>query len=572
MSFPKTAPPDWLARIQSGAEELIPLEDFAALPDGLEWRLSHFYWETKGVEAFYTGDVPYISINDGRLSEDAADLLIRSHGRKRGAIRVMELGAGSGLFAKLFLDHVALAAPMLYRRLEYVVTDGTQRIVDQLSKSPLFEAHRTKMSFQHTRAPELEPKPAGGPFDLIIANYFLDILPATTLFFRGKDCFELEARACLRRDWDSHTALGLSRDELQAMLAVSVWTDPRLAELHEHLVLDCRYVPVDRKRLPQSRSIPSGNATPQGWWSHGAQALDCLEAATGLLASEGYLLIQDYAVDPVEDSGAQHFSGNQHFGGSLSNGVNFTQLAEWAKQGKCYHVEAPKVDSAHVRSRWIGQVGGSKKVRADFCELFDGARRDAVPDMMDAARDAIAEGHLEIARERMVRAATLRPRCWHLLERFSAFQLYQMKNYPLAREIANAGLAIHPDNSSLYNDRGDTWYFEEQYHLAEADFLEAIRHNPCDIRARFNLANCYAALKRHADALRWIAEALSYDQHGMYRDGLLAKQGEILAAISERARHTEKQKHNRFRNAQVLPVDERAPSPREPRALKSTKL
>jgi hypothetical protein len=544
-------PPPWLTRAREGNADLLPLEPHRPLAEGLEWRLSHYYWETRGPEAFYGGEVPYLSINDGRLSEDAADLFLRTHRRRRGPLRVLELGAGSGLFAKLFLDHLRRVDPSFADRVHYAVSDGTRRMVDALAASPLFDAHRGRVDFRLLHAPALTPDP--GQFDLVVGNYFLDILPSTTLFLDRGQAWELLVRACLPAAWDSRAEIGLERSELLARLAEPEWNDPRLAEVYAHLVLDCRLEPRRRAELPRPDGLPTGKQVPRGWWPHGAQALDCLDGIVDRLRPGGYALVQDYGfVEGGGEEGERPFCATQRFGGSLSNGVNFPQIAAWARR-RGWVAEAPPTDSTHVRSRWIGRPA-DRAARSAFRELFDGPRRDRVPDLLEQSREAIRLEEIETARARLLRAAELRPHCWHALERLSALHIYQVPDYLLAREVAEAGLALHPCNSSLLNDRGDAWFHEKDYARAEADFLLALRHHPGDARARFNLALVCAATGRPAEALRWIGEALAADARGAYREGLLAKQQEILHRLAQTREARQQRENNRFRNLPSPPT------------------
>src|ERR1700737_810598 len=83
------------------------IQEFRPLVQSLEWQLSDLYWDNDGEAPFIPRQRPFIINNSGRLSEDAAALLFANCLEKpAGAdpIRVLELGAGTGLFARYFLN------------------------------------------------------------------------------------------------------------------------------------------------------------------------------------------------------------------------------------------------------------------------------------------------------------------------------------------------------------------------------------------------------------------------------------------------------------------------------------
>jgi SAM-dependent methyltransferase len=113
------------------------LQEFRPLTRCLEWELSELHWNQQGILPFVENDVPFLINNSGRLSEHAAALLFANCLETLGAgsIRVLELGAGTGLFARYFLN--AFRAICLqenrdfYQRLIYYVTDRSMRTVQQ---------------------------------------------------------------------------------------------------------------------------------------------------------------------------------------------------------------------------------------------------------------------------------------------------------------------------------------------------------------------------------------------------------------------------------------------------------
>ncbi|MES1210475.1 MAG: hypothetical protein ABUS79_31430, partial [Pseudomonadota bacterium] len=113
------------------ATEATEFEGFRPLAECLEWRLADAYWSTAGVLPFVRNDVPYLVNNTGRLSESAAALVFAAFDEMRASLPerviILELGAGTGLYARYFLDAFAARCRAekrdYYDRLVYVVSD-----------------------------------------------------------------------------------------------------------------------------------------------------------------------------------------------------------------------------------------------------------------------------------------------------------------------------------------------------------------------------------------------------------------------------------------------------------------
>lgn len=90
------------------ATEPTEIEDFRPLGHCLEWRLADAYWDRAGIIPFVRNDVPYLVNNTGRLSENAAALVFAALNEARPSLParlvLLELGAGTGLHARYFLD------------------------------------------------------------------------------------------------------------------------------------------------------------------------------------------------------------------------------------------------------------------------------------------------------------------------------------------------------------------------------------------------------------------------------------------------------------------------------------
>src|SRR5258707_2143616 len=123
------------------------LQDFRSLTQSLEWELSELHWNRAGLLPFVESDVPFIINNTGRLSEHAAAVLFANctDFDDGGPITVLELGAGTGLFAKYFLDGFRFVCRQeqrdFYDRLLYLASDRSPRTVGQWQERGQFADH-----------------------------------------------------------------------------------------------------------------------------------------------------------------------------------------------------------------------------------------------------------------------------------------------------------------------------------------------------------------------------------------------------------------------------------------------
>jgi len=129
----------------------IALQEFWPLTDGVEWRLGQRYWQERGNKAFLRESVPYVINNDGSLSWNAAGLLFanlleaEAVGCLPPQIFALELGVGTGLFARYFLDafrHLSSHADKdYYERLCYIGADRSERMLLDLGRHGVLANH-----------------------------------------------------------------------------------------------------------------------------------------------------------------------------------------------------------------------------------------------------------------------------------------------------------------------------------------------------------------------------------------------------------------------------------------------
>lgn len=539
--------PELEDRLKSTPGEWVPLEEFGPLPRCLEWQLSRYYWEHQGPTAFFGGEVPYAVINDGRLSADAAKLLIELlKGSNTNSVRVLEIGGGSGLFAKLFLDEVRNLAPEVYQSITYNWSDASPTMVERAEREGLFSGHPGKVKCRVVAIPDMSAlhseRDAG--FDLIVVNYLLDNLPATLLRLSPYGMEELEVRTTLRGDLDRSRLGGITAFEWRERIRTKTHLR-ELVDLYPWFSLECRYRKVERDSLPFAALIPQPTDGSTVLWSHHPIAWEWLRSAVGFLRPRGGILINDYGHFPSKRT---HTSAAfQHFGGSLANGINFDELASFPKIAEDWKVTAPEQDSRQLYSRWISPQAEEFSAGV-FRILFAGARRDQVLDLVTRAEDSVEQGLNEEARWLFWQAHANAPRCWYVLERWAAFCISRLKDPQSGLELAQIGLELHPLSPALWNIKGDALYELKQFSQAEECYLQAIAINPRETLGRLNMAYVLFETGRHARALLVLAEALAFDKKSDHREAILEKQRQVLQRISRENQEAVIQQANRFRN------------------------
>lgn len=534
-------------RLRSGPGEWVPLEEFGPLPRSLEWRLARRFWDLRGPKAFFGGEVPYAVINDGRLSADAARLLVELRvGAKPGPVRILEVGGGSGLFAKLFLEELRVLSPAIYEATTYVWTDASPTMLKQAEAEGAFGEHAG-----HVRT-HLLPLPgmaalgelAGEGFDLVIANYLLDNLPATLLRLSSGGIEELEVRTTLRADLAPARLGGRSPRERKERARANGEADAELVDLYPWFSLECRRRSVDRASFKYGAVIPAEEGAPE-FWTHHEMAWTWLKETMPLIRPGGGVLMSDYGHHPRRKP--DRYNANQHFGGSMANGINFDELESLPRLEPDWQATAPETDSKHVQSRWMCRRGDALSTGL-FRLIFDGQRRDRVSDLMEQARERAEDGRVEQARWLFYRAHRLAPRSWHLLEMWAAFCLGRLHDAVTARELIEKAIHLHPRHPMLWNIKGDTFYEQKNFTEAEACYRKAMELNPREIRGRLNLAYVQLDTGRYKEALVALAEALGLDTQGDHREALLEKQKQVLVRMTIEARDAVAQQVNRFRN------------------------
>lgn len=206
-------PPSGLA-VSNSPQEPVALESRVPLSSSLIWRRQREFYEQRGLGAWTADRVPQFITNNPFIAEIYASVVFHflcdclhqdPQGTKRispqNPLRVLELGAGTGKFAYLFLRHLA---PLLRTKglpleaIRYCMTDCSESVIDSWrANSYLAEfAERRVLEFKvFETGQDTAHLFAGGqgapPAPLVvIANYVFDSLPQDALVIQDGKIFE----------------------------------------------------------------------------------------------------------------------------------------------------------------------------------------------------------------------------------------------------------------------------------------------------------------------------------------------------------------------------------------------
>jgi tetratricopeptide (TPR) repeat protein len=506
--------------------------------------LADAFWDHAGVIPFVRNDVPYLVNNSGRLSESAAALMIAALEDMRPSlparILMLELGAGSGLFARYFLDAFAnqcrKSGSDLYQRLTYVVTDRFQRTVDGWRTEGLFAGHEAHVDLRVCDASALDAffRSSGIPApSVVFCNYVLDVLPARIVRRSGDNLEQLCVRSHVPDGETVLRAAGLASLEEARTLAASGRFDDlrRLLRLLPQLELETSFLPWS-PATPMEIAFASALADHErAILNHGALA--CVDQIVHHLHPQGLLLVNDYG--PVRSDDVSNHLGVQRFGGSVALGLNFPWIERvFGEAG--FACATPEGDEQRrIHTRTFARTLGPRTAQA-LHQHFGLARDRALDTPQEQARAHLAAGRRNDALDAYRRAIESNPGDWQILGEAAEYIGLQLGDHAAGLELVRAALERNPWRSSwLWNILGDCLFYRSRLADAHAAFVQAQRIDPEDPRTNLNLAYTLSAQDDQAGALAAIARGLAGDGQGHYRPRLLEKQGQVLAAIADRA-------------------------------------
>jgi tetratricopeptide (TPR) repeat protein len=495
-------------------------------------------------------DVPFLVNNSGRLSEHAAALLFANlvETPTQGPINVLELGAGTGLFARFFLDTFRAICRQehrdFYDRLVFYISDRSPRTVEQWQERGQFDGHPTstvRAGISDALAPDIFRVPATKTCGeqtielrgvrAVFANYILDVLPATILRKGVDGPEELRIRTHLTDDVGllaQYTPLSLK--EIKELAETN---DPeekaRLVPLLSLLEVETAFMPSEQSPLA-AYALDGAEELDRVVVNHGAVA--SVEACLNVLDSAGFILLNDYG--PVRPDQVAGHTYSQRFGPTSAIGLNFPLLERYftTRGNTVEKTEDDEERGIHAR---LLMPHGLPATIASFHNRFGPSGASFFDGPAQEARKHIAAGRKNDALESFRLALSRSPREWQLLGEIAEFVGLHLQDFQAGRELIRAALEQNPWYSPwLWNVLGDILFMEKNIGGAHEAYLQAQRLHPRDVRTNLNLAYSYSEFGDYPHALGALAAALAGDVRGTYRPRLLEKQNQIVGAISSR--------------------------------------
>ncbi len=514
-------PPETAAAIlAASAARGIPLEPFGPVWSSARLRLSRAGWQGADLEPFLSFTVPYASTSGGRLSQDAVRLALTAFAG-RDALRILEIGSGSGIFARLFLDALKQASPKTYATCHYLVTDGSDTILAAQRHHGILADHDTVVS---QRVLDVDQDwPDLGRFDLILSSYVMDSLPFDFLAVNDTRTWRREMRAVLddtRKDQAGPLADALASGDPAALVPFV-----RLGPL---LSLQTRHVPIDRADLAHGQTLPTDTGGVTLPFVHSCGPLACIDRALATLAPGGLLVFSDYGhLVPYTAHEQPEFQG---YGTSVAAGINFPQIDAACAGLPGITLFKPEEEEGHLYTRVL-QRGPAADLGPLVDELYGAIRHRALTAPIDAARDYLRPRMYELARGMYAKALRLQPQSWVLMQEIALSLLLANDEAAAALDMADLGLAQNPLAPDLWRARALALLALDRLDDAHQAALRAVTLSPGNASAQRARARIALRQNRPAEALAAIATAFAHDAEGDARDALLALQGEALTAI-----------------------------------------
>lgn len=540
LSPPTADAADALRDVRASGE---PLQDFRPLTECLEWELSDRLWNREGLLPFVEDDVPYLINNSGRLSAHCAAVLLASciESPPAGPIRVLELGAGTGLFARLFLDafrtQCERAGHDFHERLVYHVTDGSAQTVAHWRERHQFDAHQgvrpgvcdalrpSQLHLEDGTSEELYGLRA------VFCNYILDSLPATVLRNGPAGPEQLLIRTHLVED---ASVIGqyttLDREAILALARSGEAADrDRLLPFISLLEFETKFDPIAQPDDFVTEALAGVAPGERVMLNHGAYR--SVEACLALLEADGFLLVNDFG--PVEGEQAAGHGMSQRFGRTSALSINFP-LLERHFGGSHLFIAPEGDDHRGIHTRLVTRSAHPATAAALQDRLGTrGAGHYEGP--LEEARQHVSAGRRAEALDAWRVALARNPHDWHIRGEAAEFVGLTLQDTAAARELAREALQLNPWYSPwLWNVLGDIQFLDRDIRGAHEAYLQAWRIHPADGRTNLNLSFTHFEFGEYREALEALARAFAADVRGTLRPRLLEKQHQVLGAIGTR--------------------------------------
>ena len=554
----QAAPGEVIRRVSAGD---ITLEDFRPLPLNLEWRLSDAYWTAEGVTPFITDAVPYLVNNDGSASADAAAVLFANCVEAApgdGTIRILEIGAGTALFARYLLDEFRDLCQRhgrdFYDRLSFHVTDRSPRTVQHWSDCGVFGDHIPHVTTAVCDAakPALD---ADRPLRAVFANYVLDSLPAAVLRRSGSGWQRLCARAAIRDEGRFACGRGRSVEWMREMARSDRIEDlVDLLPLLPFLDAELAFLDMEDAGPPGwERAVADDASSGEGSTIvHNYGAERCLATLLQQLDRTGFILVRDYGHTADQPS---HAVSSQRFGGATAVPIDFVRLERRLRTRAVEVVFPDRENLMHTRLLTRDPIPLSRRAFAERFGTPASGRWDAVVRARQLTEQGLFREALDGYRELIDNS----PRDWRVLGEAAHLAATSLGDAASGLELARIALTLNPWYSPfLWNVHGDCLAALDRVEAAHESYEQAQRLHPRGVDTHLRLARSWLRLGDASRSLESVAHGLVDDADDMHRHQLLDCQQAAIDALSRRRVAQRETLHRRSARTGLLTSGARA--------------
>ena len=213
------------------------IQDWKDYDESLISAIGDLYYKAKGIDAYATKIGKYVPNDVTNCYPHAyslAELMVKL-AKTKAKVRVLDLGCGSGIFARHFL--IACEQLGIKDKVEIVLGDYSSSVLKDIKEKNILKGFD---NYEFAEINALEPKQAKtldgknfslGKFDLITMNYLYDALPTIVLKPDDKGLQKLQFRF-----------LTEASQELESITEESICND---LDYVNKLLLDARWVDYD---------------------------------------------------------------------------------------------------------------------------------------------------------------------------------------------------------------------------------------------------------------------------------------------------------------------------------------
>ena len=499
----------------------------APLPyqDALPWQIQQHYFQQKGVQAFLSEDVPFNITSNQVFAKQNAEVIIASlsEHNKSQALRILELGGGSGAFAYHFLqafEEICKTRQLPYfAQLEYYLSDYALRSMKTLAEHPPLAPYLKQGCLKLIQLDARKPDQArnldgqtiqlqAASFQAIIANYQHCCLPIAVLQYQQGRYQLLKVSHSLELTAPALQKLGPLGAELSPHKALSPKALRALLEAEKLKQQELKVKLIFQDFDPTTLASPIQTALSKMLKDMDLATLNLplssfasILAQIPLLKAEGLFLISDQGMPNPEGYHHLEVQLPSIYGDSLAHKVNFPLIHLWFQAlGFESHFSA---DEGYLLQSLLAfrpkqaQTGALKHC---FHQQFIAENRNIDSQyLLNASAFAMSEGKLELALPYLLRAVHYRPQDPEVLYRL-AYTYMLKNNLPRARKYADQLHKTYIQTHAHILLSADIYARLGHYDLAGPLYRQVLAQHKEHQLARLNLALCCFELGEVAQA------------------------------------------------------------------------